>query len=39
VEFFRQQGVKVIDVAGAQPPETVQAEIRQKLALNASNSG
>ena len=38
VDFFRQQGVKVVDVDGAKPPETVQAEIRRKLGLGTGAS-
>jgi adenylate kinase len=36
VEYFRKEGVKVVDVDGAEPPETVQAEIRQKLGLGTT---
>jgi adenylate kinase len=36
VDFFRQQGVKVVDVDGAQPPEVVQSDVRKKLGLNAA---
>jgi len=36
VQLFREEGVKVIDVDGAQPPDEVQAEVRRKLELGYS---
>lgn len=36
VEYFREQGVKVVDVNGALLPEKVQSEIREKLGIDAS---